>query len=115
MANNCKGAGSSAMGVTDRLIVPFVVTIVVALLFSSYLLFDPAAWLAAFMQLTDMAVGFKIFILVLAVGGFSCAWISERRVFVWLARAVGRAQDYVCPHKRKIRKQYKTLLDSMRI
>ncbi|KAL9011027.1 MAG: hypothetical protein Q9173_004097 [Seirophora scorigena] len=91
---------------------PFVVTIVVALLFSSYMLFDPAAWLASFMQLTDMTAGFKVFILVLALGGFACAWIAEQRAFLWLARRVGKTTDNVWPHSRKRRKQYKTLLDN---
>ncbi|KAL8962276.1 MAG: hypothetical protein Q9193_001298 [Seirophora villosa] len=72
---------------------PFVVTIVVALLFSLYMLFDPAAWLASFMQLTDMTAGFKVFILVLALGGFACAWIAEQRAFLWLARRMGKTTD----------------------
>ncbi|KAL8996775.1 MAG: hypothetical protein Q9169_003798 [Polycauliona sp. 2 TL-2023] len=58
---------------------PFVVTIVVALLFCTYMLFDPAAWLASSMQLTPMTVQFRVFILILAVGGFACALLAERR------------------------------------
>ncbi|KAH7321459.1 hypothetical protein BKA65DRAFT_463538 [Rhexocercosporidium sp. MPI-PUGE-AT-0058] len=46
---------------------PFVVTIVVALLVSSYLLFDPSAGVAKFMQLTKMDWDFKTFILILGV------------------------------------------------
>ncbi|KAL8755421.1 MAG: hypothetical protein Q9199_003644 [Rusavskia elegans] len=92
---------------------PFVVTIVVALLFCSYMLFDPAGWLASSMQLTFMTVQFKVFILILAIGGFACAWLAERRVFLLLARMIGQAHDLIWPHRRKKRKRYKTLLDSM--
>jgi len=94
--------------------VPFVVTIVVALLFSSYMLFDPAESFAKFMQLTHMSVGFKLFVLVLAIGGFACAWIFERRVFLLLARAMGKIHDRLWPHWQKQRKKYKVLLEEMR-
>lgn len=93
---------------------PFVITIVIALLFSAYMLLDPAKWLVDFMQLTDMTVGFKVFILILAAGGFTCAWVAERRVFLWLARVIGKTHDLVLPHRRKRRKRYKTLQESMR-
>lgn len=79
------------------------------------MLFDPAGWLASSMQLTFMTVQFKVFILILAIGGFACAWLAERRVFLLLARMIGQAHDLIWPHRRKKRKRYKTLLDSMRI
>ncbi|KAL8734944.1 MAG: hypothetical protein Q9166_001296 [cf. Caloplaca sp. 2 TL-2023] len=91
---------------------PFVVTIVVALLFSSYMLFDPAAWLASSMQLTNVTPQFRFFILALAIGGFACAWIAERRVFLLVAHMFGKLHDFVWPHRRKKRKQYKTLLNN---
>ncbi|KAL8772573.1 MAG: hypothetical protein Q9209_002234 [Squamulea sp. 1 TL-2023] len=93
--------------------VPFVVTIVVALLFCSYMLFDPATWLVSSMQLTYMTAQFKVFILVLAIGGFACAWVAERKVFLLLARMAGKTHDLIWPHRRKKRKLYKTLLDGM--
>lgn len=92
---------------------PFVVTIVVALLFSSYMLFDPAEAFAKFMQLTRMSVDFKLFILILAIGGFACAWVFERRVFLLLARSMGKIHDRLWPHRRKQRKKYKVFLEEM--
>lgn len=95
--------------------VPFVVTVVVALLFSSYMLIDPGSWLADFMQLTWMTTGFKIFILVLAMGGFAVAWAAEKWVSLWFAAVFGMAHDWLWPQRRKKRKQYKLLLEHMRI
>lgn len=96
-------------------LVPFVVTIVAALLFSAYMLFDPGTRLTSFMQLTYLPLDFKIFILALAIGGFLCAWITERRVFLWLARMIGRGHDWLWPQRRKKRKEYKLLLAKMRM
>ncbi|MCJ1247270.1 hypothetical protein MMC30_004484 [Trapelia coarctata] len=94
---------------------PFVVTIVAALLFSAYMLFDPGARLSSFMQLTYLSMDFKIFIIILAIGGFLCAWIAERRVFLWLARLIGQTHDWIWPQRRKKRKEYKILLAKMRM
>ena len=94
---------------------PFVVTIVATSLFSVYMLFDPGAWLANLMQLTDMSIEFRVFVLVLAIGGFACAWIAEQRVCMWLARLLGKLHDRLWPHRRKKRKEYKILLEGMRM
>lgn len=94
---------------------PLVVTIVTTVLFSSYMLFDPAEALASFMQLTRMSAEFETFVLALALGGFACGWIGERRVFPWLARAVGRRHIIRWTGRRQQRKRYKTLLEGMRI
>ncbi|KAL8882787.1 MAG: hypothetical protein Q9198_000280 [Flavoplaca austrocitrina] len=77
------------------------------------MLFDPAAWLASSMQLTFMTVQFRVFIVLLAIGGFACAWLAERRIFLLLARGIGKTHDLIWPHRRKKRKRYKILLDSM--
>ena len=78
------------------------------------MLLDPARPLAKFMQLTDMALNFKLFLIVLALGGFACAWVAERRVSLWVARMIGKAHDGLWPHRRKQRKQYKLLSEMMR-
>lgn len=90
-------------------------TIVVTFLFSTYLLFDPGTWPADLMEITEMALDFKIFILLLAIAGFASGWIAERYVFLWIARLLGRTQDVLWPQHRKIRKEYKTLLEDMKI
>ena len=93
---------------------PFVVTIVVTLLFSVYMLLDPGAGLAEFMQLTFLSTNFKLFIVVLVTGGFVCAWIGERHIFPGLAKAAGSTHDWIWPQRRKKRKEYKLLLEKMR-
>lgn len=116
MTNNGKATHCPRASVsTDFRTAPFVITIVVTLLISLYMLFDPAEWLAACMQLTYVTAGFKVFLLVLAIGGFVCAWIAEGRIFLWVARVLSQIHDYFWPHRRKKRKQYKLLQNSMRI
>lgn len=94
---------------------PFVVTIVATSLFSAYMLFDPSAWLVSIMELTTMSVYFKVFLLVLALGGLACAWIAERYVFLWVGCLIGNLHDALWPHRSKKRKGYKVLLESMRM
>ncbi|KAI9700427.1 MAG: hypothetical protein M1836_002442 [Candelina mexicana] len=90
---------------------PFVVTIVVAFLFSSYLLFDPAQWLYDFMQLTSLSMGFRVFLLSLAIAGFATSWFSEKSLLHYVARLTGQALGQRRPKQRK---RYKTILDEMR-
>lgn len=79
------------------------------------MLFDPAVWLSSLMELTRMSVDFEVFVLLLALGGFVCAWIAERRMFLWLARLLGKLHDKLWPHRRKKRKEYKRVLEEMRM
>ncbi|KAJ5033498.1 uncharacterized protein L3040_008613 [Drepanopeziza brunnea f. sp. 'multigermtubi'] len=92
---------------------PFVVTIVVALLFSSYLVFDPSEAVAEFMQLTKMDWDFKTFILILGIGYILLAWTTENYVFPRLAKYLGALKTFVSG-KPKARKKYKTVLEQMR-
>jgi len=94
--------------------VVFVVTIVVTLLFSCYMLFDPAVWLASFMQLTDMALNFRIFILVMGCGYFCLAWSAEKYFLPRLAKLFGITKERLgkMPKRRKV---YKVIQEKMRI
>ncbi len=93
--------------------VPFVVTIVAALLFSCYMLFDPAKAFANFMQLTSMSWDFKSFILLLGVGYITLAWTSENYVFPRLAKYLGLLKISITG-KPKQSKQYKLVLEQIR-
>jgi cation-transporting P-type ATPase 13A2 len=95
-------------------LVPFVVTIVVALLFSCYMLLDPALWLASFMQLTHMSVDFRLFILVLGCGYFLLAWMGERYVLPRLAKVLGLVKGNLGRFPKQ-RKAYKVIMGKMRI
>lgn len=68
-----------------------------------------------FMDLTLIPSGFKLFTLALAVGGFLMGWVAEKYIFLWTARIFGRIHDRIWPQRRKVRKQYKRLLEDMRI
>ncbi|OAT12298.1 ATPase [Blastomyces gilchristii SLH14081] len=91
--------------------VPFVVTIIVTLLFSTYMLFEPARWLFNFMQLTEMSNPFKIWIMGLALISFAIAWFGERQIFPRLARLVGRFHCWLRPDQAKQRRRFKILLE----
>ncbi|EAS30876.2 P-type ATPase [Coccidioides immitis RS] len=91
--------------------VPFVVTIIVALLVSSYMLFQPADWLFRLMQLTYLSTPFKGWLVALAVGGFAVAYVSERHLFPELSRLLGHVYRVCRPGKRKQRRRYKVLLE----
>lgn len=92
---------------------PFVVTVVVTLLFSSYMLFDPSEWLAKFMQLTPMSWDFRLFILILGGGYIAIAWILEQYLLPRLAKFIGMAKTSIT-RTPKQRKQYKLVLEEMR-
>lgn len=79
------------------------------------MLFDPAIWLAGLMQLTKMPLDFQIFLLTLALGGLSGAWVVEKYISIWVARVLGNASALVWPQSGKKRKVYKTILEKMRI
>lgn len=100
---------------TDDRTVPFVITMVVAVGISTYLLFDPAPWVYDLMELTWMSASFRIFIVALAVGSFACSYLAERLVFPRLAKWIGTASAKLRPQSQKKRKEYKIVLESMRI
>ncbi|GAB7347984.1 hypothetical protein MBLNU459_g5485t1 [Dothideomycetes sp. NU459] len=94
---------------------PFVITMVVAVGASAYMLFDPAPWLYDLMELTWMSMSFRVFVLALAVGGFCCSYAAERLLFPHLAKWIGRANAWLRPAHKKKRKEYKLILEDMRI
>lgn len=94
---------------------PFVVTMLVALAISSYMLFDPAPWVEDLMELTWLSTSFKVFILVLAVGAFCVSYLAERQVLPRLARWIGKFSQKVLRRQTKKRKEYKIIAEDMRI
>ena len=88
---------------------------VVTLLVATYMLLDPAKWLYELMELTYMSMNFKIFILVLAAGGFVCSHGSEKYLLPRLARLVGKIEVRINPKWRKKKKIYKVIQEDLRI
>ncbi|KAI9797529.1 MAG: hypothetical protein M1833_005440 [Piccolia ochrophora] len=97
--------------------VPFVVSIVVSLLASSYMLFDPAVWLSRTMQLTDMSMRFRISLFGLAVVGFACSWVAEKILLPRLSKVVGQVSRWFGPQggRRQTRKRYKIIQEEMHL
>ena len=93
--------------------VPFVVTIVVTLLISLYMLLDPAKWLASFMDLTEMSLSYELFLLLLAGIGFAVAWVTERYAFPVMAKWVGKLSKRLGSSHQRQRKQYKIIREEM--
>jgi cation-transporting ATPase 13A3/4/5 len=81
---------------------------------SSYILFDPADWLFDLMELTWMSVDFRLFILALAASSFSISYFAEKQLFQPMAAAIGKLRVKLGGEKKK-RKEYKIILEGMRI
>lgn len=93
---------------------PFVITMFLTLAITTYMLFDPAKWVMDQMELTDMDIPFKGFILVLGLGNFVMAWVGEKYVFPWVAREIGRVKEKVGGGRwKKQRKAYKQISEGM--
>jgi len=78
------------------------------------MLFDPAVWLAKFMQLTPMSSDFRLFILALGIAYFCFASFGESVVFPYLSGKIGGLVHKVskAPKQRKI---YKLVQEQLRI
>ncbi|KAL6708207.1 hypothetical protein ACN47E_003391 [Coniothyrium glycines] len=95
---------------------PFITTIFVTLAISLYMLFDPAAWVMDWMELTYMDVPFKIFIMALGLGNFVAAYVSERFLFPGLSKWIGVVKVKVGGEKwRKKRKEYKVIMENSKM
>jgi len=91
---------------------PFVVTMLVALGISTYMLFDPAPWLSSLMELTWTSPAFRVFMLVLAIGSFAISYLSERMLFPRLAKEIGHLTQRWRKAEKK-RKEYKVISEEM--
>lgn len=91
-----------------------MVTMVVTLALSTYLLIGPAQWLYKLMNLTEISNPFKLFIFGAAIMVFGISYVAEKQVFPkvsngieWIATRVRRTP--------KQRKKYKTLEKDSRL
>ncbi|KAK8247670.1 P-type ATPase-like protein [Phyllosticta capitalensis] len=94
---------------------PFVITLGVTLALSTYLLLDPARWVADLMEITFMDWGFKTSLLVLGLCAFGAQWVGEKELFPKLANVVRTLRYGVGKGKgskgKKTRKRYKIILE----
>ncbi|KAF7173245.1 hypothetical protein CNMCM5623_005483 [Aspergillus felis] len=76
---------------------PLIVTIVVDLIVSSYMLFDPSEWIIETMQLTSISRGFAFWLFALAISTFLLSLVTERKFFPILSRAIGHLKTRLRP------------------
>jgi cation-transporting P-type ATPase 13A2 len=86
----------------------------IALTISAYLLFGPPRWLFELMDLTEIPLDFKLFLLVLGIGGFCISYVSELYLFRRLALVIGEVRKRLGMSSKK-RKQYKIIQESTRL
>jgi cation-transporting ATPase 13A2 len=96
-------------------LVPFLCTIIIDLLIAGYMLFRPSEWVMDVMQLTWMSDGYRIWLVLFAFVAFGLSWTAEVVAFPRLAGFLGHARARLQPSFRKKRRQYKVLLEEMRL
>jgi len=94
--------------------VPFVITVATGVLFSAYMVLNPATWLYYLMGLTDFPLSFKLFLLIMAAIGFGLSASSEKFILPYTAQLINRLKLALSsgPKKHKI---YKTIEREMRL
>jgi cation-transporting ATPase 13A2 len=96
---------------------PFMLTMLITLAFSVYLLFTPAHALYHLMQLTKMSTSFKFFLSALALVGFAGSYLGEKWLFPFFAMVVGHWKNGGVDangkrRKKQGRKLYKIVLET---
>lgn len=93
--------------------VPFLATFAVDLAVSTFMLARPPSIVTEVMQLTWMSDGYKAFLLALAICAFAVSWVAEHYVFPKIARGLGDLLQRLRPSRKKKRREYKVLLETM--
>jgi cation-transporting P-type ATPase 13A2 len=93
---------------------PFLATIGAALAITLYMVLGPAQPIKKLMELTKTRWDFQLFMILVGVLYLIVAWLSEKFLLPWLARHLGRARRAVTKRPKK-RKEYKEILDGMRM
>jgi|SRR5215471_5350314 len=75
---------------TKLTVAPFMVTIVIAVLFITITILFPPSWLASVLDLTPISTSFSLLLVAIALGNFIISWISEKIVFVQIREKVDR-------------------------
>lgn len=91
---------------------PFVVTILLTLLASTYMLLVPAHWIRKLMQLTKMSWDYELFLVLLGVVFLAVTWAYERFVASKLAKLIGEVRLRIAG-TTKHRKAYKVIDEAM--
>ncbi|KAH8174244.1 p5-type ATPase cation transporter domain-containing protein [Sarocladium implicatum] len=92
---------------------PFMVTVALTLLISTYMLLNTTHWVRHTMQLTKMSWDYKLFLMVLSIFYLVVTWVFERHVSKQLAKWLGLWKERATG-RTKQRKAYKVIDDEMR-
>src|SRR5271156_3518003 len=83
-------------------IVPFMLTIVISVLFTTITILIPPPFVASALQLTYMSVSFAFLLIAIALGNFAVSWFSEKIIFVQVRTVLDRFAAW----RRKKRKDW---------
>jgi cation-transporting P-type ATPase 13A2 len=102
---------------TVLMTVPFMVTITVAVIFTTMVILSPPSWLASVLQLTPMTISFSFLLIAIAMGNFVSSWISEKFIFVRIRELLDRFSAWRRKGKRGARggklKRYEVVEEAM--
>jgi cation-transporting P-type ATPase 13A2 len=102
---------------TVLMTVPFMVTITVAVIFTTMVILSPPSWLASVLQLTPMTISFSFLLIAIAMGNFVSSWISEKFIFVRIRELLDRFSAWRRKGKRGARggkfKRYQVVEEAM--
>ncbi|RDA92278.1 hypothetical protein CP533_5486 [Ophiocordyceps camponoti-saundersi (nom. inval.)] len=92
---------------------PFIFTIALALLATTYTVLVPARWLGELMELTPMSWDYRLFLVGLGISFLSLSWAYETYASMPLSRWLGVIARSLTG-KGKQRKQYKEIREEIR-
>ena len=90
------------LSILHLMIVPFMLTIVIAVLFTTITILIPPSFVASILQLTYMSVSFAFLLIAIALGNFMVSWVSEKIIFVQVRIVLDRFATW----RRKKRKHW---------
>ncbi|KAH7152534.1 hypothetical protein B0J13DRAFT_548672 [Dactylonectria estremocensis] len=93
---------------------PFMVTVILALLATVYMVLAPSKWLTTLMELTEMSWDYEVFLIGLGIAYILVALAFEKYLSLTLARWIGNAKQRVTGASKK-RKEYKVILETARV
>ncbi|KAF4585430.1 P-type ATPase [Ophiocordyceps camponoti-floridani] len=91
---------------------PFILTIALALVATTYMVMVPAHWLRRVMELTPMSWHYRLFLVSLGVSFLTLSWAYEVYAALPLARWLGTVVRNVAG-KKKRHKRYKVIRDEI--
>lgn len=92
---------------------PFTLTLTLTLIVTLYMVLGPAKWLKKLMQLTSMSFDFEILLICFGFVFLALSWTYERYISARLARLIWTMRQWTTGAKKQ-RKEYKTILESLR-